>query len=74
MYDDIWASDMKYDEIEEMCRVAWSEKFNYLWMYMTKNKKMVNIVFSVKAEMRILKAFAKVNLFKVYEKKQKQSF
>ena len=38
MYYDIGAYDMKYDEFKEMCRVAWSEKFNYLYIEMTKNK------------------------------------
>ena len=28
---------MKYDEFKEMCRKAWSEKFNYLCIVMTKN-------------------------------------
>ena len=30
--------DMIYDEFKEMCRVACSEKFNYLYIDMTKNK------------------------------------
>ena len=38
MYYDIGAYDMKYDEFKEMCRVAWSEKFNYLCIDMSKNK------------------------------------
>ena len=38
MYEDIGAFDMKYDEIMAMFRVAWSEKFNYLCIDMTKNK------------------------------------
>ena len=38
MYYDIAAYDMKYYEFKEMCRVAWSEKFNYLCIDMTKNK------------------------------------
>ena len=38
MYYDIGAYDMKYDEFKEMCRVVWSEKFNYLCIDMTKNK------------------------------------
>ena len=29
---------MKYDEFKEVCHVAWSEKFNYLSIDMTKNK------------------------------------
>ena len=38
MYHDIGAFDMIYDEFREMCRVAWSENFNYLCIDMTKNK------------------------------------
>ena len=38
MYHDIGAFDMIYDEFKEMCRVAWSENFNYLCIDMTKNK------------------------------------
>ena len=38
MYHDIGAFDMIYDEFKEMCRVAWSEKFNRLCIDMTKNK------------------------------------
>ena len=38
MYYDIGAYDMKYDEFKEMCRVAWSEKFNYLFIDVTKNR------------------------------------
>ena len=30
MYQDVGAFDMKYDELKEMCRVEWGEKFNYL--------------------------------------------
>ena len=37
-HHDIGAFDMIYDEYKEMCRVAWSEKFNYLCMDYTKNK------------------------------------
>ena len=38
MYHDIGAFDMILDECNEMCRVAWSEEFNYLCIDMTKNK------------------------------------
>ena len=38
MYHDIGAFDMIYDEFKEMCRVAWSEKINYLYIDMTKYK------------------------------------
>ena len=35
---DIGSFDMKYDEFEEMCHKAWSEKLNYLCIDMTKTK------------------------------------
>ena len=38
MYHDIGAFDMIYGEFKEMCRVAWSEKFNNLCIDKTKNK------------------------------------
>ena len=38
MYYDIGAYDMKYDEFKEMCHKAWSEKYNYLYIDMSKNK------------------------------------
>ena len=38
MYDGIGVFDMIYDEFKEMCRVAWSEKFNCLCIDMTKIK------------------------------------
>ena len=38
MYHYIGAFDMIYDEFKEMCRVAWSEKFNYLCIDMSRNK------------------------------------
>ena len=38
MYYDIGACDMKYDEFIEICHNAWSEKFRYLCIDMTRNK------------------------------------
>ena len=38
MYHDIGAFDMINDEFKEMCRSAWSEKIDYLYIDMTKNK------------------------------------
>ena len=64
MYHDIGPFDMIFDEFKEMCRVAWSEKFNYLYIDMTKKKMKVNIVFSTKAKTHILNVFAKLKLFK----------
>ena len=39
MYYHIGAFDMIYDEFKEMCRVAWSEKFNYLCIDMALKKR-----------------------------------
>ena len=39
MYYDIGAHDMKYDEFKEMCHKAWSERYNYLCIDMTKKKR-----------------------------------
>ena len=38
MYYDIGAYDMKYDEFNEVCQKARSERFNYLCIDMAKNK------------------------------------
>ena len=38
IYYDNGAYDMKYDEFKEMCRKAWSERFNYLCIDVTKNR------------------------------------
>ena len=38
VYHDNGAFDMVNDEFKEMCGDAWSEKFNYLCINMTKNK------------------------------------
>ena len=43
MYFDIGAYDMLDSEFREMCQKAWSEKFNYLYIDLTKKVK-VNIV------------------------------
>ena len=37
LYYDIGAFDMIYDDFKEMCRVAWIEKINYLYIDKTKN-------------------------------------
>ena len=29
---------MKFDQFKEMCRIAWSEKINYLCIDLSKNK------------------------------------
>ena len=38
MYYDTGAYDMKYDEFKELLKKTWSEKFNYLYIDMTKKK------------------------------------
>ena len=38
MYHEIGTFDMVYDELNEMFRVAWGEKINYLCIDKTKNK------------------------------------
>ena len=38
MYYDIGAYDMKYDEFKQICYKAWSERFNYLCIDMTKDR------------------------------------
>ena len=38
MYYDIGAYDMNYDEFKQMCHKAWDEKYNYLYIDVTKNK------------------------------------
>ena len=38
MYYDMGAYNMKYDEFKEMCHKAWSERFNYLYIDVTKNR------------------------------------
>ena len=39
MYYDIGAYDSNYDEFKLMCHKAWDERFNYLYIDMTKIKK-----------------------------------
>ena len=63
MYYDIGAFDTIYDEFEKLCRVAWSEKFNYLYIDMSENKMKANIVFSTKAKPHISIVFRKLNFF-----------
>ena len=38
MYYDIGAYDMLYSEFKEKCQKSWSERFNYLYIDMGKNK------------------------------------
>ena len=66
MYQDIGAFDMKYHEDKETCRVAWSEKFKYLCIDLTKNKnEAIYKKISKKAKTHILNVFRKMNFFKI---------
>ena len=62
---------MQCDEFKELCRKAWSEKFNNLCIDKTKNK--VNIVFSMKTKTHILNAFLKLFCFLNAVPNQKQT-
>ena len=48
MYEDIGGYDMTYCELKEMGRNAWSEKFSYCFIDMSKKVK-VKIVYSMRA-------------------------
>ena len=73
MYYDSGAYDMLFSEFKQLCHKAWSEKPNYVLIRL-KIKMKVNIVCSMKVEAHILNAYVKLKLFRVYEKKQKQTF
>ena len=65
MYYDIGAYDMKHDEFKEMRHKAWSERFNYLCIDMSKSRDNGKYrLFSMKVKPHILIAFPKLNLFK----------
>ena len=63
MYKDIGGYDKSCYEFKDMCREAWSERFNYLCIFMSKNKMKVNLVFSMKPKRHTLNALLKRNLF-----------
>ena len=46
MYYDIGAYDIKYDEFKELCHKAWSEKYNYLCIDMSKKNDSKNRIFN----------------------------
>ena len=50
-HKDFVGYDLTNCELKEMCRNAWSERFNFLCIELTRNKKMkVNIVYSMEAK------------------------
>ena len=64
MYYDIGAYNINYDEFKVMCHKAWNERYSYLRIDMTKNKKECKyLFFSMKAKPHLLNAFPKMNLF-----------
>ena len=54
---------MIYDEFKETCRVAWSEKYNYLCIDMTKNKNEGKYRIFNENKTILLIVFPKQNLF-----------
>ena len=64
MYYDIGAFDMIYDEFKEMCRVAWSEKFNYFCFGMTKNKNGSKYRIFNESKNTYFECFCELKLFK----------
>ena len=58
---------MIYDEFKEMCRVAWSEKFNYLCIDMTKNKNEGKYRIFNESKTHLLNVFVKLKFFKSFE-------
>ena len=64
MYHDIGAFDMIYDEFKEMRRVAWSEKFKYLCIDMTKTENEGKYRNFNESKRHILIVLVKVKLFR----------
>ena len=64
MYYDIGAYVMKYVEFKVMCHKAWSERFNYLCIDMTKKKNQGKYRILMKTKPHTLNALAKLKLFK----------
>ena len=60
---DIGAYVMSHYEIEEMCREAWSEKFNYLCLCMTKIKTECKVCFCNGSKSLALNVLRKESLF-----------
>ena len=63
MYYDIGAFDMLNDEFKEMCRVDWSEKFNYLCIDMTKNKNEGKYRFFNESKTTYIECISETELF-----------
>ena len=64
LYYDIGAYDMKYDEFKEMCHKAWSEKYNYLCIDMTKNKNEGNYRIFNESKITYIECICETETFK----------
>ena len=58
---------MKNDEFEKMCQKAWSERFNYLCIDMTKNENENKYCIFNENKTHTKNVFAKVKLFKSFK-------
>ena len=54
---------MKYDEFQEMCHKAWSERFNYLCSDVTKSKNEGKYCIFNESKTTYIECIPKVNLF-----------
>ena len=63
MYYEIGGYVMRYSEFEEMCHKAWSERFNYLCIDMTKNVNEGKYRNFNESKPHILNILLKVSLF-----------
>ena len=73
MYHDIGAFDMIYDEVKEMCPVAWIEKFNYLCFDMTKNKNECKYRFFIDSKSTYIVCIPETEPFQKHFLKQQHS-
>ena len=63
VYYDVGAYDMSSSEFKKMCHKAWSERFNYLCIDMTKNKNEGKYRIFNESKTHILHVFAKLKRF-----------
>ena len=67
MYYDIGTFDMIFDEFKELCRVAWSEKFNYLCIDMSKNKNEGKYQIFNKSKNKYIECICETEAFKIFQ-------
>ena len=56
IYRDVAGYNMNYDEFKELCRRAWEEGYNYLYIVRSKREIKENIVFVMKAKKNIYRS------------------